>query len=414
MNFIVFLLFFFVSINFVQSDSASTPTPFPLDPEAGLQTPGIIKRWGYPVEIHEALTEDGYILTMHRIPYGLHDGLTHNARRPVVFLQHGLEASSSNWISNLPTLSMGYLLADAGFDVWMGNVRGNLYSLNHTKYSVSSHEFWKFTWDEMQQYDLTAMINTALKATNHKSLYYVGHSQGTLIMFSKLAEDPTFASKIRKFFALAPVGTVAHIQGLLEVIAKDFYDGFEIMYKLFGEDQFLPDDAFMKAMLKLFCEDSAQEEQTCANLLFIISGPSTGQMNATRVPVFLSDEPGGTSTMNIIHWSQMVRSGKQQKYDYENALDNLFHYGSTTPPEYNLGNIKSDIHLYWSPCDWLADEKDITEHLLKNIPATSLKESIKLDDFSHTDFIWGSKAKDQIFVPIISKIKIDLVVNGDP
>jgi hypothetical protein len=110
----------------------------------------------------------------------------------------------------------------------------------------------------------------------------------------------------------------------------------------------------------------------------------------------------------------MVRSGKQQKYDYENALDNLFHYGSATPPEYNLANIKSDIHLYWSPCDWLADEKDITEHLLKNIPATSLKESIKLDDFSHTDFIWGSKAKDQVFVPIISKIKIDLVVNGDP
>uniref|UniRef100_A0A914Y8M4 Lipase n=1 Tax=Panagrolaimus superbus TaxID=310955 RepID=A0A914Y8M4_9BILA len=413
MKFIVFCFLVFVASNFAKSESA-TPTPFPLDPEAGLQTPGIIKRWGYPVEEHQALTKDGYILTIHRIPYGLHDGLSQNARRPVAFLQHGLEASSSNWISNLPTLSMGYLLADAGFDVWMGNVRGNLYSLNHTKYSVKSHEFWKFTWDEMQEFDLTAMIDTALTKTNHSSLYYVGHSQGTLIMFSKLAEDVAFASKIRKFFALAPVGTVKHIQGLLEVIAKDFYDGFEVLYKLFGEDQFLPDDAFMKAMLKIFCEDSAQEEQSCANMLFLISGPSTGQMNATRVPVFLSDEPGGTSTMNIIHWSQMVRTGKQQKYDYENGLDNLWHYGSVTPPEYNLANINADIHLYWSPCDWLADEQDITEHLLKNINPNSLKESVKLDDFSHTDFTWGSKAKDQVYLPIIATLKKDLAQNGDP
>uniref|UniRef100_A0AC34RE17 Partial AB-hydrolase lipase domain-containing protein n=1 Tax=Panagrolaimus sp. JU765 TaxID=591449 RepID=A0AC34RE17_9BILA len=278
-----------------------------IDPEAGKRVPEIIKRWGYPVEEHNVTTEDGYILTMHRIPYGKDTTIPQDARRPVVFLQHGLEASSSSWVTNLPSLSLGYLFADLGYDVWMGNVRGNLYSKAHTKLSVHSHEFWKFSWDQMVDYDLPAMIDTALKVTNHTSLYYVGHSQGTLIMFSKLSNDIAFAKKIRKFFALAPVCTVQYIQGLLEYLAKDLYTTFEIMYKIFGEDEFLPDSKFMQEVEQIFCDNPTGEE-LCDSLLFLIGGTNSSQMNATRIPVFLSDEPAGTSTMNILHWAQMVRS----------------------------------------------------------------------------------------------------------
>jgi len=38
-----------------------------------------------------------------------------------------------------------YLLHDYGFDVWMGNARGNTYSRNHVSLSPASAQFWRYT-----------------------------------------------------------------------------------------------------------------------------------------------------------------------------------------------------------------------------------------------------------------------------
>ena len=51
---------------------------------------------GYPSESHFVTTNDGYILEMHRIPYGKHSPPSPN--KPAVFVMHCLLCSSANWI----------------------------------------------------------------------------------------------------------------------------------------------------------------------------------------------------------------------------------------------------------------------------------------------------------------------------
>lgn len=65
---------------------------------------------------------------------------------PVVFLQHCLLCSSADWLVNLRTESLAYLLANAGFDVWLGNVRGNTYSRAHVSLSPNDKKFWQFRY----------------------------------------------------------------------------------------------------------------------------------------------------------------------------------------------------------------------------------------------------------------------------
>ena len=103
-------------------------------------------------------------------------------------------------------------MARAGFDVWMGNNRGNYYSERHINLNPTQKEFWDFDFEQMGTYDIPAMIDFILKTTGKQKLAaYVGHSEGTTQFFigSSLKAD-YYHSKVNLFVAIAPVVRLDH------------------------------------------------------------------------------------------------------------------------------------------------------------------------------------------------------------
>lgn len=90
-------------------------------------------------------TEDGYLLTLFRIPYGIKNNNSDVKEKPVAFLFHGLFLSGEDWVALGPEKSLAFILADAGYDVWLGNARGNMHSRKHVKYNPTwNGKFWDF------------------------------------------------------------------------------------------------------------------------------------------------------------------------------------------------------------------------------------------------------------------------------
>lgn len=126
----------------------------------------LITENGYAVETYQIPTEDGFLLQTQRIP---------RPGRPAVYLQHGLLDSSVTWVLNRPSQSLGFILSDAGFDVWLGNSRGNRYS---TLMRGGAAYRWNWTMDDLAQYDVKGVLDFITKATGKSKIGWVGHSRG--------------------------------------------------------------------------------------------------------------------------------------------------------------------------------------------------------------------------------------------
>ena len=114
--------------------------------------------------------------------------------------------SSDTWIVNDEDKAPAFMLANAGYDIWLGNSRGNKHSRKHTTLNPDKDKsFWMFTYQHMADLDLPAMFTYIYNQTNQK-FHYLGHSQGTLIMHIALSKRNQIVEQyLDKYFAFGPI-----------------------------------------------------------------------------------------------------------------------------------------------------------------------------------------------------------------
>ncbi|EEC20362.1 lipase, putative, partial [Ixodes scapularis] len=360
----------------------------------------LIASKGYPVEEYEVSTTDGYVLGIQRIPRGRNEsGRPSERRKTPVFLQHGLLASSTDYVLNFPEQSLGFLLADAGYDVWLGNNRGTRYT-RHKWLTRFEKEFWDFSADELSTIDLPAMLDFVLKKTGQKRLHYVGWSQGALMMFALLSERPAYNGKINLFSAIGPVPYIGHTWSPIRLLVP-FSNLIAWQLGLFGADITM-NTGILNMLGKNLCP-TPSFRLICNTPLMLMADINDNQMNHTRLPVYISHSPSGGSTKDILHLAQLVACDCFRKFDF-GFVKNMQVYGNIKPPSYSLARTKVPVAIYWSQNDWLASETDV-RHLRDDLPNVVSFYKVPDPQFTHIDFGWGCNATKILYEPMIKEMK---------
>ncbi|OMJ71987.1 hypothetical protein SteCoe_29663 [Stentor coeruleus] len=367
-----------------------------LNPESIQSFKDICLSNNYSFESHQVTTSDGYILTLFRIPNKVNESYSPN--KPIVFLQHGLIDLAETWITNIPC--HGFLLSDSGFDVWFGNSRGSYHSLGHkTLNSTKDPEYWQFTWQHMAEFDIPASVSYILNLTKKPKLAYIGHSQGTLIMFALLAMDPKFIENLSIFIALAPVGIVRELDVPMFKILKK--NPVLAMAEKYGIYELLPN----KQQNEAFYEFCAKKINPCEKIVDFLAGMKVEDDNKERFPIIMAHEPGGTSVMNMMHWQQMTnyKENKVQNFDYGEEI-NIRVYGKSQPPVYDFTKIPGPIAIFSAKKDRLADVEDV-KWLVGILSEGTVVVNRELENFGHQTFLWGNEKAMEYFDEVIRVIE---------
>ncbi|KAK6075795.1 ab-hydrolase associated lipase region [Seiridium cupressi] len=347
--------------------------------------------FGYTAEEHVVQTRDGYLLGVHRLAWrkGEEDLKVNSGpqslKKKVIYMHHGLLMNSEVWVCLTDEQRcLPFTLVERGFDVWLGNNRGNKYSKKSVKTSPQSTDFWNFSIDEFAFYDIPDSIAYILESTKQPSLSYIGFSQGTAQSFASLAVHPKLNDQVNVFIALAPAMSPAGLSnGIVDALIKA---SPQVLFLLFGRRSILASATMWQSIL--YPPIFVRVIDMGLDFLF---GWKAKNMSMSQKLAAYPHLYSFTSTKSVVHWFQIIRNQSFQMYDDDvhPLLSTASKY--TKVAKYPTRNIKTPVVLVYGGSDSLVDIKVMLHELPRRTVATEIPH------YEHLDFLWARDVDTQVF-----------------
>ncbi|MCJ1455358.1 cholesterol esterase [Mycoblastus sanguinarius] len=279
-----------------------------------------------------------------------------------------------------------FMLVEKGYDVWLGNNRGNKYSKKSTRFSPASNDFWDFSMDQLAFHDIPDSIDYILATTSQPSLSYIGFSQGTAQAFATLSIHPMLNDKVDVFIALAPAMSPAGLRnGVVDSLVKA---SPEVLFLAFGRRSLLSSATMWQSIL--YPPIFVRVIDMSLKFLFNWSARNISvHQKLAAYPHLYSF----TSTKCVVHWFQIIRTKSFQMYDDDvqaplslGASDRYYKVA-----KFPTRNIKTPIVLVYGGSDSLIDIKVMLRELPKHTVAKEVPH------FEHLDFLWAQEVDTLVF-----------------
>ncbi|CAG7726828.1 unnamed protein product, partial [Allacma fusca] len=244
---------------------------------------------------------------------------------------------------------------------------------------------------QLYMFDGPAALNYILNVTGQPQLNWVGFSLGNNVLVGMLSIYPEYNSKIKFGGAMGPaiyfgktrsplLRQWASVSNFFESVAFSWLNG-EILPLMLSN--------YFRQLYMTLCSASIRSyfPQICTSYFDLIDSKDAAQENLAYYSAILSLFPATTSARVVTHWLQLIGNGQFQNFDYGMG-GNLYHYGSTSPPAYNLTNVKVPLLILWGENDSFTTEEDVLR-ASKDLPNVIRNIRVEWKKWNHLDFLYG-------------------------
>lgn len=377
----------------------------------------IAQVYGYIIREHVVTTQDKYILVVHKLEKPGQETMSNDK---VAYFHHGLLTNSELFLlGSKKEKILPFLLVDLGYDVWLGNNRGNKYSRKHTKLSVRDAAFWDFSLDEFAMYDIPNTIDYILSFYRSTTkITYIGFSQGCSQLFAGLSLNPELNTKINLFVGLSPAIVPQNLNHpIFRVIVNRSANNNKFLYSLFGNKAILPSVAFWS----YFLGSNIYEKVVDKSLVYLF-GWSGENISKTQKKVGYPHMFSNSSVKSLIHWFQIISSKRFQMFDEVcsvgmTKLSNISTISqiksSRVAPFPVSHHLNVRMLLFYGGIDILVDIESTKKLIIENNRRMKSKliDIIKCPGYEHMDTLWANNVYDNVFAKVIDTME---AIHFDP